>query len=143
MAHENTMQPFEKGDVIVACTVLNNPDDDHAGDGRLLQYDADLNEKGVLWIKETTHLVNGLSFAPDVLFQGSDQEAVMVELQAGKVFELNETAARVVELIGAGNSTDKIVAVLADEYDVDRAVIEKEASRVIQSLLDRGLVVEG
>lgn len=84
-----------------------------------------------------------LSFAPDVLFQGSDQEAVMVELQAGKVFELNETAARVVELIGAGNSTDKIVAVLADEYDVDRAVIEKEASRVIQSLLDRGLVVEG
>lgn len=77
MAHENTMQPFEKGDVIVACTVLNNPDDDHAGDGRLLQYDADLNEKGVLWIKETTHLVNGLSFAPDGTLWAFDQHIHM------------------------------------------------------------------
>jgi len=67
----------------------------------------------------------------------------MVELQAGKVFELNETAARIVELIAAGSPTDKILAVLSDEYDVDRVVIEKEASRVIQSLIDRGLVVEG
>lgn len=67
----------------------------------------------------------------------------MVELQAGKVFELNETATRIIELIGAGTSTGQILAVLSDEYDVDRAVIEKEASRVIQSLLDRGLVVEG
>ena len=27
------MQPFEKGDVFVGVTLLNNPDDDHAGDG--------------------------------------------------------------------------------------------------------------
>lgn len=87
--------------------------------------------------------IQRLSFAPDVLFQASDEEAVMVELQAGKVFELNETAARVVELIGAGNSTDQILALLSDEYDIDRAVIEKETARVVQSLLDCGLVVEG
>ena len=78
MAHENTMQPFEKGDVIVACTVLNNPDDDHAGEGRLLQYDADLNEKGVLWIKETTHLINGLKFGPDGTLWAFDQHIHMV-----------------------------------------------------------------
>lgn len=78
MAHENTMQPFEKGDVIVACTVLNNPDDDHAGDGRLLQYDADLNEKGVLWVKETTHLINGLTFGPDDTLWAFDQHIHMV-----------------------------------------------------------------
>lgn len=73
MAHENTIQPFEKGDVLVACTLLNNDDDDHAGDGRIFQYDADLNEKGVLWIKNTTHLVNGLKFGPDGTLWAFDQ----------------------------------------------------------------------
>ncbi len=42
------LQAFAKGDVFVGATQLNNPDDDHAGRGRILQYDADLNLKGVL-----------------------------------------------------------------------------------------------
>ncbi len=61
----NTMTPFEKGDIIVAATVMDDPDDDHAGTGRLLQYDSDMNLKGVLWTKGTTHKIGGLVFAPD------------------------------------------------------------------------------
>lgn len=61
----STMQPFAPGDVFVGATELNNPDDDHAGRGRILQYDADLNLKGVLWTEGTTHLVGGINFAPD------------------------------------------------------------------------------
>ena len=65
MSRESTMQPFAPGDVFLGATVLNNPDDDHAGWGRIVQYDSDLNEKGVLWTEGTTHLITGLSFAPD------------------------------------------------------------------------------
>lgn len=65
MTKESTIQPFAKGDILVGATVLNNPDDDHAGDGRIIQYDSDLNEKGVLWTEGTTHLVGGLKFSPD------------------------------------------------------------------------------
>ena len=61
----STMKPFAKGDVFVGATFLNDPKDDHAGLGRIIQYDADLNEKGVLWVTGTTHLVGGLTFAPD------------------------------------------------------------------------------
>ncbi len=64
MAHQSTMKPFASGDVFVGATVLNNPEDDHAGDGRIIQYDTDLNEKGVLWVEGTTHLVGGLKFHP-------------------------------------------------------------------------------
>lgn len=78
MAHENTIQPFEKGDVLVACTLLNNEDDDHAGDGRIFQFDADLNEKDVLWMKNTTHLVNGLKFGPDGTLWAFDQHCHVV-----------------------------------------------------------------
>ena len=65
MTQESTIQPFAKGDILVGCTLLNNPEDDHAGPGRIIQYDADLNEKGILWTEGTTHLVGGLKFGPD------------------------------------------------------------------------------
>lgn len=61
----NTMQPFTRGDVFVAATVMNDPKDDHAGVGRILQYDADLNFKGELWLAGTTHKVGGLTFDSD------------------------------------------------------------------------------
>ena len=67
MNHElnSTMQPFAPGDVFVGATLLNNPDDDHAGKGRIIQYDEHLNEKGMLWTEGTSHLISGLSFGPD------------------------------------------------------------------------------
>ncbi|MCU0759905.1 MAG: hypothetical protein MUF07_12020 [Steroidobacteraceae bacterium] len=61
----DTMQPFAPGDVLVAATVMNDPQDDHAGAGRLLQYDADLRFKGELWLRGTRHKVGGLTFGPD------------------------------------------------------------------------------
>ena len=69
----STMQPFAKGDVIVASSVMDDPNDDHAGTGRLIQYDADLNEKGVLWIEGTRHKVGGLNFGPDGTLWGFAQ----------------------------------------------------------------------
>jgi hypothetical protein len=61
----STSKPFEVGDVWVAATVMNDPDDDHRGVGRLLQYDADFNLKGELWIPATSHKLGGLKFGPD------------------------------------------------------------------------------
>ena len=61
----NTMKPFEKGDIFLGCTYLNDEIDDHKGDGRILQYDKELNPKGVLWTQGTEHLVIGLIFDPN------------------------------------------------------------------------------
>jgi hypothetical protein len=68
----STLQPFAPGDVFVGATLLDNPDDDHAGRGRILQFDADLNPKGVLWTADTTHLIYGLTFAPDGVLWAQD-----------------------------------------------------------------------
>lgn len=65
MTTESTMKPFAYGDIFAGATLLNDPDDDHAGPGRIIQYDSELNEKGVLWTEGTTHLVGGLKFGPD------------------------------------------------------------------------------
>jgi hypothetical protein len=67
----STARHFEPGDIFVAATVMDVPDDDHAGTGRLLQFDADLQPKGVLWIAATTHKIGGLVFGPDGTLWGS------------------------------------------------------------------------
>lgn len=66
-------EPFAPGDVLVAATVMDVPEDDHAGTGRLLQYDADLRLKGILWVAGTTHKIGGLTFAPDGTLWGFAQ----------------------------------------------------------------------
>lgn len=62
---KSTATPWAKGDIVVAATIMDDPTDDHAGTGRLLQYDADLNLKGALYITQTRHKLSGLTFAPD------------------------------------------------------------------------------
>lgn len=93
---DSTLKPFAKGDLFVGATELNNPADDHAGRGRILQFDADLQLKGTLWLSDTTHLVGGLKFAPDgVLWAFDSQEFVVLNILAdGTVIRRDEFGKR-------------------------------------------------
>ena len=80
MKRESTMHPFEPGDVFIGLTDLNDPTDDHAGDGRIVQYGADLVKKGELWTEGGHHLVGGLAFAPDgVLWAFNELSVIHVD----------------------------------------------------------------
>lgn len=74
----STLQPFASGDVFVGSTVLDGAADDHAGRGRILQFDSQLRKKGVLWLPETTHLVGGLEFDRDGTLWAFDSQAFVV-----------------------------------------------------------------
>lgn len=65
MTKVSTMKPFAPGDIFLGCTYLCDPKDDHAGEGRILQFDRNFVPKGTLYTEGTTHLVINLSFAPD------------------------------------------------------------------------------
>lgn len=76
------LQTFSPGDVFVAATVLDDPADDHAGRGRILQLAADLTPKGELSLPQTTHLVGGLRFdAHGVLWAFDSQEFLVLNIQ--------------------------------------------------------------
>jgi hypothetical protein len=76
-----TMQRFRKGDVFVAATVMDDPNDDHAGTGRILQYNENLVFKGELWLTGTRHKVGGLTFGPDrTLWAMSQLTPAVVEI---------------------------------------------------------------
>jgi hypothetical protein len=78
MKERSTFQPFAPGDVFVGSTVLDSGDDDHAGRGRILQYDEHLRRKGVLWLTDTTHLVGGLRFDRQGRLWAFDSQAFVV-----------------------------------------------------------------
>jgi hypothetical protein len=59
------MKPFAKGDIFLGCTYLNNRDDDHQGEGRILQFDSEWRPKGTLYVEGTRYLIVGTRFAPD------------------------------------------------------------------------------
>jgi hypothetical protein len=85
MARESTMQPFAPGDIFLGLTDLNDPGDDHAGDGRIVQYGADLVKKGELWTDGGHHLVGGLAFGPDgVLWAFNDLSVIHVDPRTGR-----------------------------------------------------------
>lgn len=69
---------FSRGDVLVGCTLLNDPADDHRGRGRILHYDADLRLRNTLWIDDTTHIVQGVRFAPDGVLWAFDAFAYKI-----------------------------------------------------------------
>lgn len=64
MTKVSTMKPFAPGDIFLGCTYLNDPKDDHAGEGRILQFDRNMVPKGTLYTEGTSHLVINLSFGP-------------------------------------------------------------------------------
>lgn len=81
MTKVSTMKPFAPGDIFLGCTYLNDPKDDHAGEGRILQFDRNMVPKGTLYTEGTSHLVINLSFAPDgVLWAFDPFERVVVRV---------------------------------------------------------------
>ncbi len=82
-----------------------------------------------------------LQFAPDVIVQAIDGEALILKLQDEEVFALNETAARIVQLIGSGQRLDALIDVLCREYGMARDAVEQEVGSLVEALLERGLLV--
>jgi hypothetical protein len=72
MLKTSTMKPFEKGDIFLGCSYLNNPEDDHMGDGRILQFDKYWRPKGTLYTEGTRYLIVGCKIGPDGMLWGFD-----------------------------------------------------------------------
>lgn len=91
MTRESNMQPFEAGDILIGCTLLNDPSDDHAGEGRIRQYDKDMQIKGELWTEGGGHYVGGLEFDPSgLLWAFNDHAVIHVDPKTGRQLPLAE-----------------------------------------------------
>lgn len=78
MLKTSTMKPFAQGDIFLGCSYLNDAQDDHKGEGRILQFDRNWIPKGTLYTKGTTYLIVGCNVGPDGTLWGFDSQGHVV-----------------------------------------------------------------
>ena len=76
----------------------------------------------------------------DVLSRVLDGEAVLLDLESGTYFGLNDVGTRVWQLIVAGSSVGEIKSALIDEFDVSADRLSRDLDELLLGLEKRGLV---
>ncbi len=69
-----------------------------------------------------------------------DDEAVVLNLDSGHYYILNETGCRIWELLDGKSSIDDIADKICQEYEVDRNAAQKDTVRIISELEEEKLV---
>jgi PqqD family protein of HPr-rel-A system len=77
---------------------------------------------------------------PDVEFRRLGERMVLVHLASNQVFELNNTGARVWELLQAGADTEEILERLSEEFEVDPKQLRRDVIDLLEELKTAGLI---
>ena len=72
-----------------------------------------------------------------------DGESVILNIESGIYFGLDQVGTRIWELIGQYGDVDSILRVLEDEYDADPRVLRADLEALIGVLIEKQLVTEG
>lgn len=80
--------------------------------------------------------------ATDVISRKVGDEVVLLDLQRGVYFGLDEIGARVWTLLSSGNEPAEIVAALAREFEAPVETIDVDVRKLLGELRDEGLIVE-
>lgn len=78
--------------------------------------------------------------APDVRYRVIDDEAVVVRQREGDVLVFNQVAARVIQLVGEGLTSQQIGDHAVDEFDAPEAVIREDVATFLEELENLNVV---
>lgn len=76
----------------------------------------------------------------EVLAQELDGETVLLDWASESFFGLDEVSTRIWQLLHEGRNRDGIVEQLLEEYEVEREVLERDVSELLERLRDAGLI---
>lgn len=72
-----------------------------------------------------------------------DNETVLLNVETGIYFGLDEIGTRIWSLLKDECSVEDIIRQLLDEYDIERALLEADMASFLNSLLAKGLITRG
>ena len=79
---------------------------------------------------------------PGVIAKMVGTEMVLLDYDRGIYYGLNPVGARVWQLLAEGEAVERILDVLADEYDVAREVLEADVAALLGDLEAKRLVMQ-
>ena len=77
---------------------------------------------------------------PSTMHRELQGEGVLLQLDTGKYFGLDEMGQRMWELIVAHGDFDRVVQALLEEYDVEREVLAADLTRLVDELRASSLI---
>jgi hypothetical protein len=79
-----------------------------------------------------------------VLSRQAGGETIVLSMESERYFALDGAGPRVWQLLSEHGSTtaDDLVAALAQEYAVDRSILDADVAAMLASLLQHGLIIE-
>ncbi len=81
-----------------------------------------------------------LMCSDQVLLQRLDDEIILLDLQSGRYFGLQDVGARAWELLPTSGDTDVVFTALLAEYAVDEATLRQDMDELWQGLIEACLV---
>lgn len=81
--------------------------------------------------------------AGNVLARRLGDSAILIHLKTNRIYELNETGARVWELLAEDVPLQDVLARLHEEFEVDRETLLQDVTFLIGSLQTEGLLDDG
>lgn len=78
---------------------------------------------------------------PEVLARPLGREIVLVHFGKNLIYELNESGARVWQLLDLGYAADEIARCLASEFDVEESRAANEVEELVVQLAAEGLII--
>jgi hypothetical protein len=78
-----------------------------------------------------------------VIHKTVGDEIVLLDLDRGVYYGLDQVGARVWELVEADHTLPDIIDILLEEYEVTRAELERDVTTLLEQLTARGLIERG
>ncbi len=88
------------------------------------------------------HIESKFKVPDHVIMKVIGDDAVILDLDAGKYYGLNEVGAEIWKLIQADSTLGIIQATLASEFDVDEQTLKRDAAVLLKNLLEAKLITE-
>lgn len=85
-------------------------------------------------------LATRVSVCPGVMFRELEEEAILLELETGRYFGLDEVGTRIWSLIADDGSLETAFEALLEAYAVAPEELEQDLLRFVQTLAEQGLV---
>lgn len=78
---------------------------------------------------------------PHIMTRRVGEDVVVLDLQSGIYFGLDEIGVRVWGLLEKGETVSAAIAAIAEAYDVAQETVRADVCELVQELLDRGLLL--
>lgn len=77
-----------------------------------------------------------------VMTQQVEGDAVLLDIDSGQYFSLNDVGGMVWELCDGSRSVEDVAELVSSEFDVDTSAALSDAIELLETLVGAGLVVE-